>query len=135
LPNHAPTVGLPPALLRHARESRHKPTAAEQRVWAAVRDHQLGVHIRRQHAFLGPFIADFYCAQPRLCIEIDGDTHAEPGQIEYDATRNAHTEAHGVRTLRFTNAEVMKELAAVLEAIRAACESPPPSHPPVRGMV
>jgi adenine-specific DNA-methyltransferase len=118
---HAPGFRLPPALLRHARESRHEPTAAEQRVWAAVRDHQLGVHIRRQHALLGRFIADFYCAQARLCIEIDGDTHAEPGQIEYDAARTAWLSQRGCRVIRFTNADVFENLVGVLEAIRSAC--------------
>jgi len=71
------------------------PTPAEERVWKRVRDHQLGVHVRRQHVLLGRFIADFYCTQARLCIEIDGDTHAEAQQEEYDAARTSLLEAAG----------------------------------------
>jgi very-short-patch-repair endonuclease len=126
MPARTPGLRLPPTLLRHARESRHAPTAAEQRIWKVVRNHQLGFHIRRQHALLGRFIADFYCAHVRLCIEIDGDTHADPAQAEYDLARSACLAAHGVRTLRFTNAEVMKNLPAVLDAIREVCQEPPP---------
>jgi len=125
MPARRPGLRLPPTLLRHARESRQAPTAAEERVWKAVRNRQLGVHIRRQHALLGRFISDFYCAHVRLCIEIDGGIHTDPAQAEYDLARSACLATHGVRTLRFTNAEVMKNLPAVLNAIREACEAPP----------
>jgi len=122
LPWHAPTVRLPPALLRHARESRHEPTAAKRRVWAAVRDHQLGPHIHRQHPIGDRFIVDFFCADAGLCIEVDGDTHAEPGQPEYDAAQTAWLGQRGYRVIRFTNADVFGNLAGVLEAIQSACQ-------------
>ena len=92
-----------------------------------MRNHQLGVHIRRQQALLNRYVADFYCAQARLCIEIDGDSHVDPDQAEYDAARTAHLEAQGYRVIRFTNSDVLKNLPAVLEAIRNACTTP--SHP------
>ena len=60
---------------------RHPLTPAEQKVWERVRNNQLGFKIRRQHP-IDHFIADFYCARAKLCIEIDVDTHAEPGQAE-----------------------------------------------------
>lgn len=90
-------------------------------MWARVRDHALGVHIRRQAVVLGRFIADFYSARARLCIEIDGDTHAAADQVEYDAARTMLLEEHGYRVLRFTNAEVIENLEAVLEVIKVAC--------------
>lgn len=90
-------------------------------VWARMRNHQLGFHIRRQHVVLGRFIADFYCAAARLCIEIDGDTHAEPGQAEYDLARSAWLESHGYQVIRFTNADVHRDLEAVLRALQEAC--------------
>jgi very-short-patch-repair endonuclease len=70
---------------------------------------------------LNRFIADFYCAESRLCIEIDGDTHAIDGQEEYDSARTADLEANGYRVLRFANRDVLDNLHAVLEAIREAC--------------
>lgn len=92
-------------------------------------DHQLGVHICRQQALLGRFITDFSCAQARLCIEIDGDTHAEPGQEQYDAARTARLNEMGYRVIRFTDEEVARNLPAVWEAIQEAREehTPPPA--------
>ena len=124
MPKETSIRRLPPAILSRSREPRHPLTPAEERVWKRVRDHQLGVHVRRQHVLPGRFIADFYCTQARLCIEIDGDTHAEAQQGEYDAARTSLLEASGYRVIRFTNAEVLGNLPAVLEAIRDACIAP-----------
>jgi very-short-patch-repair endonuclease len=80
-----------PAILARARELRQPLTPAEKIIWSCVRDNQLGYHLRRQHP-IGRFIADFYCAQAKLVIEIDGDTHAAPDQADYDAARPADLE-------------------------------------------
>ena len=109
-----------PILLAHARELRHPQTPIERKVWASVRNNQLGPHFRRQHP-IWRFIVDFYCASARLIVEIDGDTHAEPGQVEYDAARTRWLESRGYRMIRFTNRQVGNQLDAVLEAIAAAC--------------
>ena len=109
-----------PIILQHARDLRHPLTPAERKVWAAVRNRGLGYKIRRQHP-ISRFIADFYCAEAKLVIEIDGDTHAEPAQAEYDAARTAWLEAHGHHVIRFSNREVYENLDGVLEAIREAC--------------
>ncbi|MCJ7512643.1 MAG: endonuclease domain-containing protein [Anaerolineales bacterium] len=130
LPVHAPLRRVQPKLRLRSRDLRHPLTPAEKLVWDRVGNHQLGFHIRRQHVLLGRFIADFYCACARLCIEIDGDTHTEPSQVEYDTARTACVAAQGYRVLRFTNADVKNNLPPVLEAIRQACEPPPPQPPP-----
>jgi very-short-patch-repair endonuclease len=109
-----------PPILQRSRDMRHPLTPAEQKVWERVRNNQLGFKIRRQHP-IDRFIADFYCARAKLCIEIDGDTHAEPGQAEYDAARTAWLEARGYRVVRFHNDDVHHNLSAVLDALRAAC--------------
>ena len=70
---------------------------------------------------LGRFIVDFYCASARLCIEIDGEGHAEPGQADYDAARTALLEERGFCVVRFTNADVMHNLEGVLRVIQEAC--------------
>lgn len=95
-----------------------------------MRNGQLGVAIRRQQPLLGRFIVDFYCARARLCIEIDGDSHAEKSQTAYDEARTAALVQRGYRMLRFSNADVAGDLRAVLEAIRLACEPPPPPPSP-----
>jgi adenine-specific DNA-methyltransferase len=115
---------LNPRILARSREMRRPLTPAEARLWARVRNNQLGFKIRRQ-AVIGRFIADFYCAQARLVIEIDGDSHAEPDQAGYDAARTAWLRAKGYRVIRFQNDEVRRELEEVLEAMRAACTCSP----------
>ena len=108
-----------PPILQHSRDMRHPLTSAEKKVWDRVRNQQLGFKIRRQHP-LHRFIVDFYCAQAKLIIEVDGDTHAEPDQADYDQARTIWLEADGYRVIRFQNAEVHKNLEAVLGAIQKA---------------
>ena len=109
-----------PLILQRARDFRHPLTPAEAKVWARVRNRQPGFKIRRQHPIFR-FIADFHCAEAKLCIEIDGDTHAEPDQAEYDAARTAWLEERGCRVIRFHNDDIHHRLDEVLEAIRLAC--------------
>src|SRR4030042_4867061 len=78
---------IPPAILQRSRDFRHPLTPTEAKVWQAVRRRQLGFKFRRQHP-IGRFIADFYCAQAKLAIEIDGDSHAPPDQASYDTVRS-----------------------------------------------
>ena len=69
---------------------------------------------------LGPYIADFYCAESLLVVEVDGDSHYTAGGASYDSARTAALEAEGIRVLRFTNAEVMNQFDGVCERIEAA---------------
>ena len=103
----------------HARELRHGQTPIEERLWRELRSRQLvGMKFRRQHP-IGSFIVDFYCADKRLVVEIDGDSHAD--QIAYDKRRTKWLEDHGYRVIRFTNREVLNQLSAVLEKIMRVC--------------
>ncbi len=84
------------------------------RLWRA----QNRLSLREQHA-VGTYIVDFFCAKSKLVIEIDGDSHAE--QVDFDAARTQWlNEQHHYRVLRFTNHEVLTNIEAVGEAIRAA---------------
>ena len=95
-------------------------TPTEDKVWQAVRRRQLGFKIRRQHP-IGRFIADFYCAEPKLIIEIDGDSHVPDDQADYDMARTRWLEERGYRVIRFKAHEVEENLAGVVEGIRKAC--------------
>ena len=65
-----------PEILDHARELRQPQTPAEQLLWRYLRSRPWeGIKFRCQHP-IGRFIVDFYCAQAKLVIEIDGDSHA-----------------------------------------------------------
>ena len=113
---------IAPAILQRARDFRHPLTPPEAKVWQAVRKRQLGFKIRRQHP-IGRFIADFYCAEARLVIEIDGDTHAAPDQAAYDSARTAWLEERGYKVIRFQAGEVDRNLQGVLRRIKEACEA------------
>ncbi len=108
-----------------AKELRRELTPAEKKLWAYLREGQLdGAHFRKQHA-VGTYIVDFFCAKAKLVIEVDGDSHAD--QVEYDAQRTAWlNEQKHYRVLRFTNDDVHRHLDAVMQAIRAALQEPPP---------
>jgi very-short-patch-repair endonuclease len=111
-----------PPILQRARDLRHPLTPAEAKVWARVRNRQLGFKIRRQHP-IDRFIADFYCAEAKLLIEIDGDSHTALDQAEYDAARTEWLEVRGYRVVRFENGDVYHNLEAVLAAVQQVCES------------
>jgi very-short-patch-repair endonuclease len=94
-------------------------TPVEQILWNKLRNRGLiGLKFRRQHP-IGTYITDFYCAQHRLVIELDGEIHL--GQIEQDAERTAQLEAHGYRVLRVWNEEVETDLEGVLRKIISTC--------------
>ncbi|CAG0998898.1 hypothetical protein GPROT1_03704 [Gammaproteobacteria bacterium] len=110
-----------PPLLAAARELRQPQTPAEIKLWSRLRNRQIDdLKFRRQHP-IGHFIIDFYCAEAKLCIEIDGDSHAEPDQAVYDAARTQWLTDEGYRVIRFTNREVFKEFEAVLQSIADEC--------------
>jgi very-short-patch-repair endonuclease len=95
-----------------ARQMRHEPTPAEQKLWQRLRGKQLmGLKFRRQHP-IDRFIVDFYCRQARLVVEVDGPIHDYT--VEEDAIRQEFIEFQGLRVLRFTNDQVLREIEAVL---------------------
>ncbi|NMC79440.1 MAG: DUF559 domain-containing protein [Chloroflexi bacterium] len=97
---------------------RHNPTPEEDRLWQALRNKQLtGAKFRRQHA-IDRFIVDFYCAEARLVVEVDGPIHQY--SQEEDATRQEFLESQGLRVLRFSNDQINQDVETVLEQIAAA---------------
>ena len=92
-------------------------TEAEKIVWERVCKNQLGIRIRRQHP-LWKFIADFYCHELKLIIEIDGEIHLSKEYIEYDIDREVTLNEFGIEIIRFTNNQVMNETDKVIAAIK-----------------
>ncbi|MFV8358363.1 DUF559 domain-containing protein, partial [Flavobacterium sp. XS1P32] len=70
-------------LLANAKEMRKEPTFTEAMLWDAVRNKKLDGKFRRQH-LIGNYIVDFVCLESRLVVEVDGDYHNTPEQIELD---------------------------------------------------
>jgi len=105
---------------KRAQELRRNPTPVEKRLWEHLLDRKLGgFKFRRQHP-IGRFIADFYCHNAKLVVELDGELHAR--QVGYDTSRSSWFEERGVRVIRFQNIEVESEIEKVIAEILMACE-------------
>jgi len=116
---------LPAEFLERCRKMRKDATDAETLLWHLLRDRQLlGYKFRRQHVIEG-YIADFYCHEAGLVVEVDGGGHTEEEQARYDAERNLHLQALGLRVIRFWNDEVLKDTVDVLQEIAAELETSP----------
>ena len=96
-----------------AQEMRREMTSCEAKLWERLRRSSLGVSFRRQQVIAG-FIADFYCHQANLVVEVDGPIH----EAEYDAERDRVFADHHIVTLRFTNRQVEVQIGVVLYQIR-----------------
>jgi very-short-patch-repair endonuclease len=116
-----PNIKLIPAeLLARARAMRHEPAPAESKLWQCLRNRQLGGFKFRRQAPLVPYIADFYCVELALIVELDGDSHAE--RTEYDARRTVRLTRDEKHVIRFLNVDVFQHLDAVLSEILGECE-------------
>ena len=99
------------------RKFRQTPTHAEKLLWEHLRTKDLkGLKFRRQHP-IGRYIADFYCRDKHLVIELDGRIHNNREQKEYDKIRQEIIEIRGIRVLRFENKEVEQNVEKVLSKI------------------
>jgi len=105
------------ALIPRAREMRSNMPEPEKRMWYQCLK-LLPHRFRRQRPF-GPYIVDFYCANLKLIIEIDGDSHATADAIAYDMERTAFLEGLGLRVIRFSNDEVMNNIDGVFEKLNS----------------
>ena len=123
-----------PIILQRAREMRHPQTPAEATLWRAIRNRNISYKFRRQHP-IERFIIDFYCAQAKLCIELDGESHLDADQMEYDAARTEYLESLGYKVIRFTNNDVRYTLDAVAVEIIRVIESRLSSPSPFEGRV
>ena len=113
-----------------ARELRKNQTSAEQVFWEYVRNRKFeGRKILRQHPIKFEyydtkrfFIADFYCAEIKLIIEIDGKIHEK--HKEYDNYRTYLLNNLGYKVIRFKNNEVLHKIDFVLNKLKAQFNSP-----------
>jgi very-short-patch-repair endonuclease len=101
--------------IEFCRHLRRIQTKAERALWQELRNRKLvNIKFRRQVP-IGRFVADFYCAEASLIIEVDGGIHAM--QRAYDAYREDVLRAAGFHIIRFENHKVLRSMSAVLQAI------------------
>jgi very-short-patch-repair endonuclease len=103
--------------LVRARRLRNSSTLAEEALWERLRDRKVdGLKFRRQVP-VGPYVADFFCHELRLVLELDGPIHEAETQASHDLNRDANLRALGYRVLRITNREIENDLESVLARI------------------
>ena len=101
--------GAKAELFSLALKMRKNPTEAERVMWKLLRKfRQSGFPFRRQHP-IEFYIADFYCHNLRLVIEVDGEIQGRTGELE----------RFGIKVLRFTNNQILHDSDLVVEKINA----------------
>ena len=113
-------------LIDRRKKLRKNPTREEETLWWYLKDKRLGIKFRRQHS-VGGYILDFYCAEKKLVIEIDGAIHNSKENKEYDDIRDKFFRELDYEVLRFSNTEIENDVKMVIEKIKSKLEKVVPS--------
>src|SRR5262245_7854950 len=82
---------------------------AQRRLWRLLRDRQFaGYKFRREHP-IGQYTLDFYCAEAKLSLEVDGGQHGSPEQQQRDQEKEKYLMTRGILTKRFWNWQVYRQ--------------------------
>jgi very-short-patch-repair endonuclease len=95
-----------------ARGLRQAMSAPEITLWQVLRHQPGGFKFRRQHPS-GPYIADFYCHDARLIVEVDSEAHDRGDRQTRDASRDAWFGERGLTTLRIAATDIQKNIDGV----------------------
>ena len=107
-------------LVPFAKQLRKEMTKEERHLWYDfLRSHT--VRFTRQKV-LGRYIADFYSAEVKLVIELDGSQHYETDEMQKDLERTAFLESYGLRVIRIPNNELNSNFRGVCEYINAVID-------------
>ncbi|HPT11563.1 MAG TPA: endonuclease domain-containing protein [Bacteroidales bacterium] len=107
-------------IMKRAIRLRKDQTEAEKIIWQSLRRRQIeGLKFRRQHP-INNFVADFYCHEAKLVIEIDGGVHDDPEQKEKDLARQQIINDFGIKVLRFKNEEIFNDIESVIIKIKSS---------------
>ena len=117
-----PTV--PEIAKRLARDLRRRQTIAEGKLWTVLRNRQfLGKKFLRQHPIIFAyearkrfFVADFFCHENKLVVEVDGKSHDY--QKDYDELRTYIINGLGMRVVRFKNEDIENKMDQVLDELK-----------------
>ena len=105
-----------PELKELARQLQNNATKAEIRLWQYLKRDQMGYDFHRQKP-IGNYIADFYCHDLRLVIEIDGYSHSFEEVATKDLLKESAFEKMELTVIRFDDRDVMDSIDSVLKGI------------------
>jgi very-short-patch-repair endonuclease len=106
----------PKYIVKVARDLRKEETNAESSLWEELRNRRLGGYKFRRQYGIERYVADFYCSDARLVIEVDGPIHQK--QTEQDKCREEEIIQRDITVIRFSNNEIIKDIKAVLQKIQ-----------------
>jgi len=98
-----------------ARANRSAGNLSEVLLWRELQHCKMGVRFSRQRP-IGNYIADFYCREKKLVIEIDGWSH--DNKYEYDRARDEYMKSLGIYVLRIDDKDVKRDMSSVLTWIK-----------------
>jgi very-short-patch-repair endonuclease len=113
-----------------ARKLRRDDTWAERLLWRWLRDRRFSAYKFRRQQPMGPHTLDFFCAEAKLNIELDGSQHGHPAQAKADAERDRWLAERGIKVLRYWNGRLRREKQVVREAIWQALQERAPKPLP-----
>ncbi|MCK4893056.1 MAG: endonuclease domain-containing protein [Calditrichia bacterium] len=107
-----------------SRELRSNPTDAEKTLWTALKNRQfLNLKFLRQHPIYylynnkkSFFIADFYCHEIKMVVELDGRIHVK--HKDYDQIRTEILDFKDIQVVRYKNEEITKDIAVALKRLK-----------------
>jgi len=102
-------------LIPRAKELRHNMTRQEKHLWYDFLS-KYPIRFQRQKT-IGNFIADFYCHQAKLIVEVDGSQHYTDNGLVYDQERTFVLNSFGLRVIRFSNRDIDQNFDGVCSAI------------------
>ena len=105
-----------------ARDLRKNLTLSERRIWGWLRDRSLAACKFRRQVAVDRFVLDFYCAELRLAIEIDGAQHREGWVAEIDSQRTRALRRLGIVVVRIDNVLIAKDPLTAARIIECALQ-------------
>ena len=107
-------------IIPNARTLRKNMTKEEKHLWY---DYLRTYPIRfTRQKVLGRYIADFYCAQANIVIELDGSEHYTEEGIKYDEERTRFLEGYGIKVVRIPNREIKRNFRGICYMIHSIVE-------------
>ena len=104
------------------KELRNNGTPAEGRMWLMLKNRQIkGKKFRRQFS-VGNFVLDFYCAELKLAVELDGAPHFTSVGVQYDEEREKYLLSQGIKVLRYENKIVFEDSESIIDDIKNTIE-------------
>ena len=104
-----------PHLVSNAQSLRKNMTKEERHLWYDFL-RNCPVPFKRQKVF-GRYIVDFYCAQAKLVIELDGSQHYTEEGEQSDAVRDEYLQGLGLTVLRYSNLDIGRNFEGVCQQI------------------